>query len=210
MSDIVSQLSSQLKVNSNEPNKAVAKMCVDNPLLLEEIAGQFTSNDKRLIGDCIEVFTEVGIIFPDIIVKYALNLVPLLKFKEMRIRWEAMHSLALIASQAPDVILSILPELEEIILHDASVVVRDYATDAVSKFAGTSPEAANIAYIVLKVNLDTWGERHAARVIEGLINVYDMLPVYKNELLEIASKYRESTKGVLRKAVGKLEKRLGN
>ena len=209
MSDIVSRLSSQLKVNSNEPNKAVAKMCVDNPLLLDEIAGQFNSKDKKLIGDCAEVFTEVGVILPDLIVNYADNLVPLLKFKETRIRWEAMHSLSLIADISPGIIDLILPELEQLIINDASVIVRDYATDAVSKFAGTGPEAAEKAFPVLKVNLETWGERHAARVMEGLINIFDMIPLYKNELKDIAAMYRDSSKGVLRKAVAKLDKRLG-
>ena len=206
MENIISQLSSQLNINSNEPNKLVALACIESPALLEEIASYLYDKDKKLVGDCTEVFTEIALTKPEIIVKYGTKLIPLIKHKETRIRWEAMHSLSLIAAIAPEIILSILPELDEIIHNDKSIIVRDYAADAIAKYAGAGKEAAEKAFPLLNEILGFWGERHAARAIEGLINIYKIAPYMKQELLILTEPFKESTKGVVSKAALKLEK----
>jgi hypothetical protein len=206
MESIINQLSSRLKVNSNEPNKNVAAECIKNPALLEDIAAHLGHKDKKLAGDCAEVMTEVALANPGHVAKYSEQILPLLKHKETRVRWEAMHALALCATTRPDFIGTIIPDLREIINKDKSVIVRDYATDAVAGYASTSAEAAAAAFPFLKEVLDVWQDRHAGRVIEGLMNVYKLQPQLKSELQAIANIYKDSPRGVVKKAAARLEK----
>jgi hypothetical protein len=206
METIINGLSSQLKINSNEPNKNVAAECINNPELLDEIAGHLNCKDKKLSGDCAEVMTEVALTNPEHVSKYLEQILPLLKHKETRVRWEAMHSLALCATTRPDFIETIIPDLQEIINKDKSVIVRDYATDAISNYASTSADAATKAFPFLKEVLDVWADRHAGRVIEGLMNIYKLQPRLKPDLQAIADIYKDSPRGVVKKAAAKLEK----
>jgi len=112
----------------------------------------------------------------------------------------------LIAEKVPDHIFSILPEIEQITQTDKSIIVRDYATDTVAKYAGASIEAASHAYPVLKKILYLWDSRHAARVIEGLINIYKINPAMKKEFEKIAEEFKDHPKAIIRKTSLKLKK----
>lgn len=203
---IISQLSSQLKSRSNEANKSVAAKCLNKPALLDDIAKHLKDKNNKLIADCAEVMTEVALQNPALIHKYASSLADLIHHKENRVRWEAMHSIVLVADSLPEVVFSILPDLEEIMKKDASVIVRDYATESVCRYAGTGKKAAEKAFPLLIEILNIWGERHAGRALEGLINVYSFLPGLKNELGNINRDYLTSSKGVVKKAANRLEK----
>jgi hypothetical protein len=204
--NIINQLASQKGIKSNEPNKAVATKCIENPRLLNEIAAHLMDSDKKLVADCAEVMTEVALTNPLLVAKFAIELIPLINSKDNRIKWEAMHALSLVASQVPDLIFSILPELEEIMHRDKSIIVRDYTADAIAGYAGTGSEAADNAYPILKKILILWDGRHAARALEGLINIYKVKPALKNELEKIADAFLDNPKGVIRKVAVKLKK----
>ena len=203
---IILELSSQLKINSNEPNKLVARKCISDPVLLDEIITGFNSKDKKLVGDCIEVFTEIALTNPELIIKYIHDFIPLINHKETRIRWEAMHSLALTAHLVPDVIFKLLTDIMEIIRDDKSIVVRDYSIETIVRYAATSKQAALEAFPMIEEILDLWKERHAARIIEGLIHIQNFIPNFADKILNITDEYLESQRSSVKKAAIKLQK----
>jgi hypothetical protein len=205
---ILQQLSSQTGNRCEQPNRDVARQCIENAKLLEEIEAGFKSKDVKLIGDCAEVMTFVAETNPELISKYFNELHPLIKHKNGRIKWEAMHAISHIAHLVPDHIFSILVELDDILHKEQGVIVRDYATQTICNYAQTGKEAAGIAYPVMKEILHFWGERHASRVIDALSKIYSLLPGLKNELLVTVSEYENSSRGIIKKAVSKLKKTL--
>jgi hypothetical protein len=152
--------------------------------------------------------TFVAVTNPELFAKYFNELHPLIKHKNSRVKWEAMHAISLIAHLVPDHIFSILVELDDILHKEQGVIVRDYATQAICNYAQTGKEAAGIAYPVLKEILHFWGERHASRVIETLSKIYLLMPGIKNELSVVVSEYENSSRGIIKKAVAKLKKTL--
>ena len=205
--EILKQLSSQQGEKTEASNKNVAEKCVANPQLLDEIASGLSSKDKKLQSDCIEVFTLVSERNPDLTVKYAENIIPLLSNKETKTRWEVVHTLSYIADKIPDVISSVLPELQELISKDKSTIVRDYALDTISNYAKTNAENAEKSYEILKSALDLWGEKHAKQVIKGLGNVLDNISMCKSEIHRIVLPYLSSNKKVVATEAKKIVKR---
>lgn len=197
---ILNQLSSQLGERDFNSNIKVAQQCLDNPILLDEISTGLSSKDNALAGDCAEVFTKVSEEKPELVVKYAKDLVPLLEHKYTRARWEAMHAIALIASLIPDVVSSILPQLHRTSLSDKSTIVRDYSVIAVSNYATTSKKAADESLPVLKRILEVWKEKQAARALKGLQNVAQANPSKTSEVFSLIKPFEKSPKGTVKKA----------
>lgn len=206
MSSIISSLSSSSRDRTEQSNKNVALLCIKSPELLSEIAGSFDSKDLKLAGDCIEVFTFVSESIPQLITGYIEKIIPLLRSKNTRIRWEAMHTMALITPLVPQVIEILLFDLREIIINDKSVIVRDYAVKALSSFAGTDRNNAQRVFPVLIEILGLWKERHGAGIIEGLINLYPLMPQSKKKLTEVVEEFENSERMTIRKAVKRLKK----
>jgi hypothetical protein len=186
----------------------VASQCTQQIKLLDEIVSGFKSKDSKLIGDCAEVMTFVAETNPELVSKYFNELHSMIKHKNGRVKWEAMHAISLIAHLVPNHIFSILVELDDILHKEQGVIVRDYATQTICNYALTSKEAAGIAYPVMKEILHFWGERHASRIIEALSKIYVLLPGTKNELISIVSEYENSSRSIIKKAVVKLKKTL--
>jgi hypothetical protein len=205
--NILSQLSSQQGDKTEKSNKTVAGLCKNSRELIADIASGFESKDKKLQSDCIEVFTMVAETHPQLIVPYAIQVLPLLANKETRTRWEAVHTLAYIAEKVPDIILSVLPELQEIIEKDKSIIVRDYATDVVANYAKASIEASEKAFGILKAVLNQWDERHAKQVFIGFSNILDNIPGYSQEILRLVTPYQDAKKKVIVNEAKKLIKR---
>lgn len=179
---ILNQLSSQVGDRTEQSNLEVVALCLDQPALLAEIAAGLTRNEAALLGDCAEVLTKVAEERPDLVAPHANALTPLLAHKTTRVRWEAMHALALIAPELPQAIHSMLPRLREMIHNDSSVIVRDYATEAVANYARTGSQAAQAAYPILLEALTVWNEKHAGRALNGLSHVAAAAPELADEL----------------------------
>jgi hypothetical protein len=205
---ITEKLSSQTGDNTQSANVGVAEECSKKPSLLNAIVETLKSKDKKLAGDAAEVITMVAQKAPELITKYSKELFEQIDHKSTRVRWEVMHSISLIADRVPHEIDTIYHKLEDIMKSDKSVIVRDYATDAFGKYASTGKKEAQKAYATLKENLKTWEERHATRVMEGLMMVYKSLPDTKAELQQIAAKYAESSKATIKKTAAKLAKHI--
>jgi len=106
---ILDQLSSAVGDRTEASNKAVASEALDCPEILEEVALGLNSDDRKLVADCAEVFTEVAKVEPALVAPYADRLVPLIGHKDTRVRWESTHALALIAGLVPEQIAPLLP-----------------------------------------------------------------------------------------------------
>lgn len=197
---IVSRLSSQVGERSQQANVEVAALCVENPILLHDIAEGLTHRDVNLVGDCAEVFTKVAEQRPDLVVPYAETLAAHLQHKKTRVRWEVMHALALTALLAPDTIQAHWSQLVEIIRADSSLIVRDYATDAIANYAAVGPDEAQAAYPVLKEALRLWDGKHAGHALNGLGHVARQVPTLRDELCGLGHEYLGHGRAVIQKA----------
>ena len=197
---IINLLSSQVGDRSEYSNRKVVLQCLEEPTLLDEIVEGLQSHDAALVGDCAEVLTQVAETHPERVAPYAKDLAGLLTHRKTRVRWEAIHALSLIAPLAPKVIGALLPQLGELIRADASVIVRDYAVDAIANYAPTSPKNARAAYPYLKEALTTWEGKQAGHALKGLANVATTVPKLAPELNELGQHYLTHRRGVVRQA----------
>ncbi len=197
---LLNELSSQVGDRSEYSNRKAAIQCGDEPARLAEIAAGLASKDTALLGDCAEVMTMVAEQHPERVARYAKQIASLLTHRTTRVRWESTHALALVASFKPKLMAGLLPQLGEMIRCDASVIVRDYAVQAIGTYAKTGPKAALAAYPYLKEALVAWGGKQAGHALNGLANVARGAPKLREELLQIGNGYMTHRRGVVRKA----------
>ena len=206
--EILNQLSTRQNDKTELSNRNVAEQCISNPDNLEEIVKGFADKDKKLQSDCIEVCTMVAENNPELIVPYADKIIPLLKSKVTKTRWEAAHTLSFIANLAQEIIASVLPDLQEIIEKDKSTVVRDYSIDIIANYAGTDKEASVKAFKILQYALHLWDEKHAKQAIKGLSKVLNNLPSMSSQIKEIVQPYLNAKKKVVITEVKKILKQI--
>jgi len=183
---IVEQLSSASGDPTEASNKAVAAKVLARPDILNEVATGLEIADRKLLGDCVEVFTEVAKVKPALVAPYAAQLIPLLDHRDTRVRWEATHAVALVASLAPDQIAPRLPDLAATIERDRSVIVRDCAVIALGEYGRSGPEAARQVFPLLRAALEAWEGKHARLALEGLGKLLAVEPALKPEVLAAA------------------------
>jgi hypothetical protein len=164
---------------------------MEDPSLLNDIAEGLESDNVRLKGDCAEVMTMVGEVRPEWIVPYAESLFPLLDHEKARVRWEAVHALALAAPHGAEIITPRLDSLAALIRDDKSTIVRDYAVQAVGNFARAGREPAEHAYPILKEALSLWDGKQAKHALRGLVNVAALLPEEREEIQVLAQPFLE-------------------
>jgi hypothetical protein len=203
---LINQLSSQTGDRTEASNRRVVVQCLDDPGLLTEIAGGLHSQDDGLVADCAEVMTKVAEYHPEWVAPYAGELAVLLNHPHTRVRWEAMHALALVVDFTPLTIETLLPKLTEMLHSDQSVIVRDYATDALACYASTGTVAAEAAFPLLMDMLTLWNGKQAAHALQGMVKIAEQLPEKRVELHLIADEYSRALKPVVRKAAKALLK----
>lgn len=189
-----------------ESNLKVAAKCLEKPELLKDLAEGLGSKDAALVGDCAEVFTKVAEQNPRLIVPYTVELIKLITHKTTRVRWEAVHALALCAQFIPQILHPHLHEIDGIIRSDKSIIVRDYSIDIVANYALAGAKDAQEAYPLLREYLAVWEGRHAGHALIGLGNVAKMVPELAPELRQLAEPFLEHKSGVIRKAAKALLK----
>lgn len=208
--EILNLLSSKQGDKTEKSNRIVSEKCIEKPDLLNDIASGFLSSDKKLQSDCIEVFTMVSENYPDLIVPLAEKIILLLSNKETKTRWEAVHTLSFIAEKIPEIISSILPELQELVEKDKSTIVRDYTIDTIANFAKSNKESSEKAFCILKTTLDLWNEKHAKQVFKGFNNILDYQQSYEIEIDKLVRPFLDAKKRVVaneaRKIINRIEK----
>jgi hypothetical protein len=128
---------------------------------------------------------------PQLVAPYADALIARLDHKDTRARWEAMHSLAEIASHVPDKVSLIVPTLAEKIALDKSVIVRDYAILTLGEYGGTSAEAARQAWPPVREALALWDGKHAGKALEAMRKLVAADSTLKAEAQEIAGRFAD-------------------
>lgn len=203
---ILSQLSSQLGTRNQAANEAVAAQLLAIPELMPEVAAGLQSTKADLLGDAAEVMTMVAQRQPALVAPYAEALAALLGHKTTRVRWEAMHALALVAHLVPVQIIALLPKLDAILRSDKSIIVRDYAIDALGGAAKADAATAQQLYPLLKEAAYLWESRHVGHALTGLAQVVTSAPALAAEIAPIGQAFADHPKGVVRKAAKALLK----
>lgn len=204
MMTMLERLSSAIGLRTQDANRAAAEQCLLDPRLLENIAAGLSGSNAGLTGDCAEVMTKVAETFPLLIVPYIGRLGPLLAHKSTRVRWEAAHAVALAAPYAPQHVFPLLRTLARLIKADGSVVVRDYAIDALWRYGATDEESARTVFPPLQSALAAWDGKHRARVLDGLAKIAPVAPGLAAELRAIAEVHVRDGKPPVRKAAESL------
>jgi hypothetical protein len=197
---IIDQLASSLGEKKQDANVAVAEACLADPSLLPEIVAGLASKGARLAGDCAEVMTKVAETSPELVSPHAALLCELLEHKNVRVRWESAHALALAASLVPELVAERLDMLTAMIQSDKSVIVRDYIVDATAAYGTTSARAARRALPVLRLALGAWDGKHAARALKGLAGLLAAEPALAVQVRRAARPFADHERSGIRKA----------
>lgn len=205
---LLNQLSSVVGDRTQASNRRVAEKVSADPSLLREIAQGLSSPNVKLVGDTVEIFTMTAETRPEAVAPYIPRLAPLLASKDKRVRWETMHTLALVARHAPQPIGRLLPKLAEAIAKDPSVIVRDYAVQALSEYAATGPKAARAAFPHLVRALTAWDGQHAAVALEGLGKAAEAAPALAPKVITLAERYEDHVKSKMRQTARRILRKL--
>lgn len=181
-----------------------ASRVLENPAEFPLIVAGLGSTAPREAGDCAEVMTKVAEHQPERVVPHAPLLWTLLAHTNGRVRWESMHALALAAGAASQVVGTRTGKLRAIIRQDASVIVRDYAIDAVAAHGRHSAAAARQARAILLEALELWEGKHAARVLSRLRDLVATSPASRVAVGRVAEAYRDHPRSSVRTAARSL------
>ena len=203
---VLERLSSARGDSTEASNKAVAAEALASPGLLDGVAAglEEAAADHRLLGDCVEVFTEVAKEQPSLVAPYAEHLISLLGHKDTRVRWEATHAIALVAALVPEQIAPLLPDLMAKIERDRSVIVRDCAVIALGEYGRSGPEAAREVYPLLREALEAWDGRHARWALVGMANLLAVEPALGPEVAAAAATCLEHKRANVRRLAARM------
>jgi len=184
---IINKLSSRIGKREEGPNIGVAKLCVENPSYLDEIRDNLHSKDKKLQGDCAEVFTEVAKIKPELTAKYIDDLLSMPDTKNNRALWESLVSISLVAHLKVD---RIYPHREKL-LHLAktgSVIVVDGAVSTLGKVAAQSDEYSKEIFPELLQILKGVIPRDIPRIAEYIMPAVRRNSFFKDQMRIVLEK----------------------
>lgn len=200
------RLSSAIGDSTEAPNKAIAREALEHPQILDEIAVGLEYDDRKLVGDCAEVFTEVAKENPVLVAPYVDRLIPLTDHKDTRVRWESTHAVALVASLAPAQIAPLLPNLVAKIEGDKSMIVRGCAVIALGEYGRSGPEATREVFPHLWAALHLWEGKHSKLALEAMSKLLVMEPALKPEVQAAARQCLDHHQANVRRLAQKLIK----
>jgi len=203
---VLGRLSSAMGDPSEASNKAVAREALERPEILDEVAAGLEWDDRKLVGDCAEVFTEVAKENPALVAPYVDRIVPLVSHKDTRVRWESTHILALVASLVPEQVAPLMPDLVAKIEQDKSVIVRDGAVQTLGEYGRSGPEAAREVFPHLLRALDVWDGKHAKLALEAMSKLMEVEPGLKAEVRAAAQRCLDHHRANVRRLAQKLMK----
>lgn len=152
---VVNQLASQLNRSDEEPNIELAlKLATEeNHAGIEEIIKNLSSKDKKIQHDCVKVAYEIGQVKPELISKYALTFIELLKSRNNRLVWGGMTALATITEKASETIMAHLDAIKSA-MKIGSVITIDKGVLTLAKLAAVSKENNNAIFPFLLHHLE--------------------------------------------------------
>jgi hypothetical protein len=207
---IIFQLSSQLKERGEQGNRKVVELILQNPELFEDIINQLITKNAALLGDCVEVCTMLAEKEPDFVAPYAENIIPMTYHKNTRVRWEAMHAIALLAPKVPEVIFKNWKHFAQLFLDDKSVIVRDYVVTCAGNLASRGATYTRILFPFLLEALSAHKTHHAKLAMEGMIKAIPYLTDHLDELDDVAEFYSQHPKPSINKSARNLKKEISS
>ena len=141
---------------------------------------------------------------PDLVVPYVEEIIPLLSSGKTRVRWEAMHAIALVVRLDPERIAPMIGELGAKIKGDRSVIVRDWAVYALGEYGSTSKEAAQSAFSILAEALTAWEGKQAGKALEALGKLVASDASLTQEAASLAEPYLTHKSSTVRRLAKKL------
>jgi len=138
---VINCLASQLGRNDELPNIELAHKLAkeENHAAIEEIIRHLSCKDKKIQYDCMKVAYEIGQVKPELISRYALNFIELLKSRNNRMVWGGMTALSTIAEVASETIMEHLDTLKSAI-KIGSVITIDKGILTLARLAAVSKE----------------------------------------------------------------------
>lgn len=153
---ILNRLASQQNRKDEVPNIELAQELAHEENLsgIEEIIENLSNKNKSIQHDCIKVAYEIGEIKPELISKYALTFISLLKSRNNRLVWGGMSALATIAEVSSD---TIMEHVETIItaMKTGSVITVDKGVLTLAKLAAVNKQNNERIFPYLLEHLET-------------------------------------------------------
>lgn len=204
---VVNLLASQLSRNDEEPNIELAHKLVheENYTGIEEIMENLTCKDKKIQYDCIKVAYEIGQVKPELISKYVLTFIELLRSPNNRLVWGGMMALATIAEVTSVTIMAHLNILKSA-MKEGSVITIDKGVLTLAKLAAVSKENNDVIFPILLHHLENCRPKEIPQHSEStLLAVTDE---NKEELLKVLRKREKYLTAPQLKRVKKIYKTL--
>ncbi|ATP39824.1 hypothetical protein CSE16_07015 [Solibacillus sp. R5-41] len=204
---VVNLLASQLSRNDEVPNIELAHKLAneENYTGIKEIIENLTCKDKKIQYDCIKVAYEIGQVKPELISKYVLTFIELLKSRNNRLVWGGMTALATIAEGASETIMAHLDILKHA-MKVGSVITIDKGVLTLAKLAAVSKENNDVIFPILLHHLDNCRPKEIPQHSEStLLAVTDE---NKEELLNVLRRREKYLTAPQLKRVKKIYKTL--
>ena len=204
---VVNLLASQLSRNDEMPNIELAHSLAneENYTGIEEIIKNLTCKDKKIQYDCIKVAYEIGQVKPELISKYVLTFIELLKSRNNRLVWGGMTALATITEESTETIMAHLDILKSA-MKVGSVITIDKGVLTLAKLAAVSKENNDVIFPILLHHLENCRPKEIPQHSEStLLAVTDE---NKEELLNVLRKREKYLTAPQLKRVKKIYKTL--
>ncbi|SFL24056.1 hypothetical protein SAMN03159341_104201 [Paenibacillus sp. 1_12] len=153
---IVYKLASQLNRQDEEPNIELAhKLINENNITgIDEVIENLSNKDSKIQHDCIKVVYEIGQVKPELISKYVLIFIELLKNRDNRLVWGGFTALSTIAIVSS---ASIMDHLETLFstINKGSVITVDKGILTLAKLASVNKQYNERIFPFLLNHLET-------------------------------------------------------
>ncbi len=199
-------LSSQTGDSTQHSNVKVAAICIEDSVLLKQIAEGLFHKDVKLAGDCAEVLVKVAETHAHLVAPYVEQLLGSIEHPNSRVRWETMHALAWIS---PHVSMRLMKELDAIqarLFTDSSTIVKDYSILCLGNVAACGEAEARTIFPILVRCIDQLGEKFLSKTLAAMTGMTKVSPHVAIEALRYGHEYESHPKGSVQKAAKKLLK----
>lgn len=162
-------LACNLGRNDEEPNIKLAEQIVklEDEKTIAELIKHVQGKDKAIANDCIKVLYEIGERQPELIRKYANELLALLLSKNNRLVWGAMTALAQIADLESEALYGHL-EMIKAAYENGSVITRDQSITVFAKICSASALYESTIFPLLITHLSHCRPKEVAQHAERM------------------------------------------
>jgi hypothetical protein len=204
---LLNQLASQLDRKDEVPNVELAHELAQQENLagIEEVIENLSNKDKKIQHDCIKVAYEIGDLKPELISKYALTFINLLKSRDNRLVWGGMSALASIADVSSD---TIMDHLETVFyaVKNGSVITIDKGIITLAKLAAVNKQNNERIFPFLLQHLETCRSKEVPQHSESTLPA--VTEDNKAEFLKVLKQREEYLSVAQLKRVKKIYKQL--